>query len=317
MSSEKRKTSFPVLLHAMLESVSSSEHAAIARWSSHGRSFKVYDKFRFEKEILPRYIKTQAPYASFIRQLNIYGFLILRLGRVCEEKGAYYHKFCLRGRADMCVLIRVRKKTSTVRRSFDVNSEPQFESMMPVNVSDSKVSSKSAQKETSAKKATIAIAAESSATLPSESTWGIYGIGASDDKFSKFGNNTTRLSVPESKVASGSIDSAAHPSINGTLLRLDLSHCRANGLYSSFSADNKYSRDWEMERLSQTCLSSFTAANVSSVNSIAGDLSGEKGNWNFASDSMDNCANSEDLCCSCGSEMTEEKEAEESFFQPE
>jgi HSF-type DNA-binding len=71
------KDSFPVKLYSMLERVQRSCHADAVRWAPHGRAFKIYNKNRFEKEILPLYFESQTKYGSFQRQLNTYSFLQL------------------------------------------------------------------------------------------------------------------------------------------------------------------------------------------------------------------------------------------------
>jgi HSF-type DNA-binding len=56
--------------------------------------FRVYDRERF---------KYQRDYASFVRQLNQYGFL--RLKDKGLDQNAYYHEQFLRGRVDLAELI--------------------------------------------------------------------------------------------------------------------------------------------------------------------------------------------------------------------
>jgi HSF-type DNA-binding len=121
------KETFPLKLHDMLDGVNDSGHSSIVRWLAHGRAFKVFDKDRFETVVLPRYFRFQSTFASFQRQLNIYGFTRLTGGR---DKNAYYNEMFLRGRRDLCRLIpRNRSAPFMKRRSFDPTSEPDFSRM--------------------------------------------------------------------------------------------------------------------------------------------------------------------------------------------
>jgi len=65
-------------------------------------SFRVIRKERFESTVLRRYFKI-TKMKSFIRQLNLYNFTRVTAGR---DKGSYYHRQFLRGRADLCGFIR-------------------------------------------------------------------------------------------------------------------------------------------------------------------------------------------------------------------
>lgn len=131
-----KRDDFAMKAHFMLECTSSSTNSCIVRWLPHGRAFKVYDKDRFVREILPRCLSKQKFYTSFQRQLNMYGFILLNAK--ADEKGAYYHKYFLRGRPDLCALIvRSRTSESSVRRSFDLCSEPDFYNMKTISVNGS------------------------------------------------------------------------------------------------------------------------------------------------------------------------------------
>jgi HSF-type DNA-binding len=121
------KVTIPLKLHDMLDGVSDSGDSSIVRWLAHGRAFKVFDKDRFETVVLPRYFCFQSTFASFQRQLNIYGFTRLTGAR---DKNAYYNEMFLRGRRDLCRLIpRNRSAPFMKRRSFDPTSEPDFSRM--------------------------------------------------------------------------------------------------------------------------------------------------------------------------------------------
>jgi HSF-type DNA-binding len=119
------KENFPLKLYLMLECVNDSDHSKIVSWQSHGRAFKVHNKEKFANEVLPKHFRPLGGYASFQRQLNIYGFL--RLVNNGPDQGVYYHKFFLRCRPDLCELIQ-RNETSThsVRCTYDETTEPDF-----------------------------------------------------------------------------------------------------------------------------------------------------------------------------------------------
>ena len=57
----------------LFEIVSSPVSDHLVCWSEHGESFKIVDRSKFAREVLPLYFKHDN-LRSFIRQLNIYGF---------------------------------------------------------------------------------------------------------------------------------------------------------------------------------------------------------------------------------------------------
>jgi len=79
--------SFPMTLHRML----SDKHESIA-WCAHGRAFFVHDEHDFVDNVLPKYCK-QTKWASFRRQLSLYGFACVSKG---SYAGAFYHELFLR-----------------------------------------------------------------------------------------------------------------------------------------------------------------------------------------------------------------------------
>jgi HSF-type DNA-binding len=126
------KERFPIKLHAMLEQAECTGFTDVIRFQPHGRAFKVCDKKRFTIEILPCYFTHQKNFASFQRQLNIYGFL--RMIKEGPDQDSYYHEFFLRGRQETSCLIRRNNiVTSSMRRSFDASTEPNFYNMTPLS----------------------------------------------------------------------------------------------------------------------------------------------------------------------------------------
>jgi HSF-type DNA-binding len=123
---------FPVKLHMMIEATSVSSQADIIRWLPHGRAFKFLDRDALVSHVLPHYLQRQKKFASFQRQLNMYGFL--KLTGDHQDNGAYYHEFFLRGRSALSRLIfRLDQSSdSRVRRKFDVETEPNFSQLRPL-----------------------------------------------------------------------------------------------------------------------------------------------------------------------------------------
>lgn len=88
---------FPQRLHKVLDE---GKYENIISWQPHGRAFKVHKKEEFVKTVLPLFAKSGRTYASFMRQLNYYGYKRNDLSG--PDKGSYYHPYFLRGRFDMC-----------------------------------------------------------------------------------------------------------------------------------------------------------------------------------------------------------------------
>ncbi|XP_017683669.1 PREDICTED: heat shock factor protein 2 isoform X3 [Lepidothrix coronata] len=87
-------------------------------WSQNGKSFLVLDEQRFAKEILPKYFKHNNM-ASFVRQLNMYGFRkvvhvdsgIVKLER--DGPVEFRHAYFRQGREDL--LEHIKRKVSSSR----------------------------------------------------------------------------------------------------------------------------------------------------------------------------------------------------------
>ncbi|XP_064269113.1 heat shock factor protein 2 isoform X3 [Passer domesticus] len=87
-------------------------------WSQNGKSFLVLDEQRFAKEILPKYFKHNNM-ASFVRQLNMYGFrkvVHVDSGIVKTERDGpveFRHAYFRQGREDL--LEHIKRKVSSSR----------------------------------------------------------------------------------------------------------------------------------------------------------------------------------------------------------
>lgn len=80
----KNKQTTSSFLRKTQQILSDSSLARVIHWDPSGHSFSIVDLGEFTKEVLPQYFKHRN-FASFIRQLNIYGFQKCR--------GAASHKF--------------------------------------------------------------------------------------------------------------------------------------------------------------------------------------------------------------------------------
>jgi len=127
---------FPVMLYEMLEQIElcgPEEFQDVVAWQPHGRCFKVRDIHKFEESVLPRFFQHQKKFASFRRQLNLYGFK--RLCRPGPDNGAYYHQLFLRARPYLC---RSMARVSSLQGSSDTRvasnpeHEPRFSKMGPL-----------------------------------------------------------------------------------------------------------------------------------------------------------------------------------------
>lgn len=103
----------------------SSNNTELIRWSDDGNSFIVLDEDEFARTLIPELFKHNN-YASFVRQLNMYGFhkkvgLNANSMKAAEKKvkdpNVYWHEYFKRGRPDLLWLIqKPQGKSSTAKR---------------------------------------------------------------------------------------------------------------------------------------------------------------------------------------------------------
>lgn len=116
-------TPFPWKLHDMLDDMDRQGTHSVVTWQPHGRAFMVHKPKDFVDKIMKHYFN-QTKYASFQRQLNLYGFSRLSHGK---DKGAYYHMCFVRGERGLCrSMIRQKIKGTKVRRTLAPEEEPNF-----------------------------------------------------------------------------------------------------------------------------------------------------------------------------------------------
>ena len=122
---------FPLKLHQMLDEVENAGLTSIISWRSHGRAFMVHKRDDFVDCILPVYFQ-QNKFASFQRQLNLYGFSRISCGK---DKGVYYHESFLRGRQLLATeMVRIKIKGNSTRSCSNPYAEPNFYSMRPLGL---------------------------------------------------------------------------------------------------------------------------------------------------------------------------------------
>ncbi len=122
-------TPFPYRLHAMLDTMDSqaakgkTRGKSIVGWQPHGRAFKVHDVKKFVDTIMPHFFQ-HTKYASFQRQLNLYGFMRLTVG---PDKGAVYHECFVRNQPQLIQgMVRKRIKGTKIRKAVLPECQPNF-----------------------------------------------------------------------------------------------------------------------------------------------------------------------------------------------
>lgn len=111
-------TAVPAFLSKLWTLVGDAPSNQLITWSQNGQSFLVLDEQRFSKEILPKYFKHNNM-ASFVRQLNMYGFRkvvhvdsgIVKLER--DGPVEFQHPYFKQGREDL--LEHIKRKVSSSR----------------------------------------------------------------------------------------------------------------------------------------------------------------------------------------------------------
>ncbi|KAJ6547325.1 hypothetical protein B0H19DRAFT_1165042 [Mycena capillaripes] len=108
----------PAFLNKLYEMVNDPKTNHLIEWSALGDTFYVYDQERFSREVLPHWFKHQN-FASFVRQLNMYGFHKiphLQQGVLKSEADSehwnFVHPNFRRDQPDLLYLIQ-RKKSAT------------------------------------------------------------------------------------------------------------------------------------------------------------------------------------------------------------
>jgi hypothetical protein len=117
---------FPKLLHEMLNSAESKGYAHICSWQPHGLSFAIHDRKGLVDRVLPLYFQHHM-FASFQRQLNLYGFS--RVRRRGDDQKTYYHQNFRRDEPELLVLMR-RVQSDTKPAAWRPQQDPDFDSMI-------------------------------------------------------------------------------------------------------------------------------------------------------------------------------------------
>lgn len=90
---------FPSKLHHLLEDAEKLNFEHIVSWTDQGRAFHIHDQKEFVEKIMNNYFD-QSKFASFRRQLNLYGF---RRRRSCNNTGnEYYHENFIKANRALC-----------------------------------------------------------------------------------------------------------------------------------------------------------------------------------------------------------------------
>uniref|UniRef100_A0A131Z316 Heat shock transcription factor 1 n=1 Tax=Rhipicephalus appendiculatus TaxID=34631 RepID=A0A131Z316_RHIAP len=106
----------PAFLVKLWKLVEDEKCNDLISWSSTGRSFIIHNQIQFAKDLLPLYFK-HSNMASFIRQLNMYGFRkvanIDQGLRTEREEIEFFHDFFVRGQE--CLLGLIKRKVPSSR----------------------------------------------------------------------------------------------------------------------------------------------------------------------------------------------------------
>eukprot|EP00588_Corethron_pennatum_P035463 CAMPEP_0194349934 /NCGR_PEP_ID=MMETSP0171-20130528/107363_1 /TAXON_ID=218684 /ORGANISM="Corethron pennatum, Strain L29A3" /LENGTH=425 /DNA_ID=CAMNT_0039117437 /DNA_START=654 /DNA_END=1931 /DNA_ORIENTATION=+ len=123
---------FPDKLYSMLETIESQAKGNIVSWLPHGRAFIVRIPKMFVQEVLPVHFK-QSKLTSFQRQLNLYGFCRITVGR---DAGAYFHPLFLQGYPGLCIgIFRTKVKGTGISRTCNKSVVNSVDSKGPSAVS--------------------------------------------------------------------------------------------------------------------------------------------------------------------------------------
>jgi hypothetical protein len=129
---------FPQKLYRMLQDVEEQGKTHIVSFLPHGRALAIHDMEAFTVEILPKYFAKQSKLVSFVRQLNLYGFVRIHSG---PDLGGYYHELFLKGRPELSAFMRrtganIGSEDRRKRKDRHVPAiQPNFYAMQPIRPS--------------------------------------------------------------------------------------------------------------------------------------------------------------------------------------
>jgi HSF-type DNA-binding len=136
-NAQSQKTVFPQVLYAMLQTATENGYADIVSWQSHGRSFRIKDKQRLVKEVMPLYFK-QTKYSSLQRQLALWGFS-RQTRKAGEDAGCYIHENFIRGDPDRIRFIyrvAIKKAASATSSEAGSSKRPLYSLRTPTTGTD-------------------------------------------------------------------------------------------------------------------------------------------------------------------------------------
>jgi hypothetical protein len=123
----QQKLTFPQMVHQILEDAAKAGTENILAWEDNGNSFHIYEPHVFNDTVLPRYSKKRTKFRSFQRQLNIYGF------KMMKKSGVYRHQFFRRGH--MSSIARMRPRTQQKKKTNDWDENDDSHSYIPTALS--------------------------------------------------------------------------------------------------------------------------------------------------------------------------------------
>jgi len=118
-------STFPAKLFQIL---SNSQLSDIITWMPHGRSWRVLQPKVFSEVVSPKYFTHQSKYASFMRQVNGWGFKRITRG---PDRNSYYHELFVRDDPELAWSMS-RKGSSSAKDSGGkdgADKEPNFSEM--------------------------------------------------------------------------------------------------------------------------------------------------------------------------------------------
>ena len=109
---KKKGLQFPWKMHSLLDYAEKSGKESIIAWMPNGRSFLIHDQKAFAEELMPIFFST-TKFKSFQRTSNLLGFSAVVGG---TDSGCRFHKYFVKGRPDLCVLM----KRITVKKNMPI-----------------------------------------------------------------------------------------------------------------------------------------------------------------------------------------------------